>query len=193
MNSTKFLWLFLVLAIFLGIIWQFYPLETAENRMDQLPLQGRNFSGQDVDLTPFEQTFFKGVNIIKRIYKINNRYYFVTVLDGTHNRHIVHDPFYCFKGSGWTIDSERNFPLKNGFGSLIQISKANEKKEALFWFSDGKNQYHSPLKYWWTSTLRRLTLGSSGPEPVLIMIQPSDERPVDWKQITTILKPLSLL
>lgn len=189
-TSQKILWIFLGAAIILASIWEFYPLPSAQARLNSLPLAGKTFSGKEIELTPFEQKFFKGISIIKRLYHVDNKYFFVTVLDGTNNRHVVHDPYYCFRGSGWNIDSEKNIKLADGMATIVHISKDNEKREALFWFSNGASQYASPLKYWWQTTLRRLTLGFSGPEPVLIMIQPITQVYVDWNAVAQDFKPL---
>jgi hypothetical protein len=191
--TTKLLWCALAIAILLGAIWQFFPLKDAQNRMNLLPFKGNGFIGQDVDLTPFEEINFKDVNLIKRMYRVDDDTVFVTVLDGTHNRHVVHDPYYCFRGSGWEIVSEKSFPLHGGNATLVIIKKGNQRKEALFWFSDGTAVYSSPIRYWYESTLRRITLGYSGPEPILIMIQPMGNNEVNWKKILEKLKPLITL
>lgn len=188
------LWIGLAAAIVLGLIWQLYPLPDAKTRIDTLPLVGQGFIGMDVPENEFEQQFFKGVNVVKRIYRIGYENYFVTVLDGTRNRHVVHDPYYCFTGSGWTILDKKAFPMKDGEAEQLIISKNNREKAAIFWFTDGTTVYHSPFEYWWKSTIRRLTLGRSGQESLLIMIQPMDTTTeVDWKKITTVLNALATL
>jgi hypothetical protein len=179
-RSQKLLWFGLIIAVILGITWQFVPLSDAQNRVHALPLFGKDFIGENVPTTPFEKSFFQNVDILKRIYTIGQNKYFIFVLDGTHNRHTVHDPYYCFRGIGFTIDSEKLIPIKGGYAKLIQVSKDSEHREALFWFSDGTSHYTSSLRYWWLSTLRRLTLGFSGPESVLISVQPVDEETIDW-------------
>lgn len=179
-HSRNYLWIFLACAVLVGMLWQFYPLPDALKRMNALPLWGEGYIGKDVPLTPFEQSFFKDVNVIKRIYNVKGQDFFITALDGTHNRHIVHDPYYCFKGTGWTILSERPLHLPHGEATILEISKGEEKKEALFWFSDGKAPYSSAIKYWWQATLRRMTLGLSGQEPILVIVQPLHNKPVDW-------------
>lgn len=178
--SQTTLWVGLCLALLAGVVWQFYPLPDASARMNNLPLQGIGFSGQNIPLSDFEQSFFKGVNVIKRGYKVANQYYFITILDGTHNRHIVHDPYYCLKGSGWNMVKEQDLPIDKGYAKLVELEKNGESKEAIFWFSDGVKNYTSPFSYWWDTTVRRFTLGRSGPEPVLIMVQPLSKKPVDW-------------
>ena len=128
--------------ILLSLIWQFYPLPDAQKRLDALPLYGKDFVSQDIPLSDFEETFFKNVNIIKRIYRIDSITYFVTVLDGTRNRHIVHDPYYCFTGSGWDIIAKKPFSLEHGDAEEITISKGNRTKGALFWFTEDRQITH---------------------------------------------------
>ncbi len=181
--SHWILGVFLLFVILIGLVWQFTDLPDAKARIESLPLNGKNLSGYDVPLTPSEEAFFKGVNAIKRIYKVGNQTFFLYALDGTHNRHAVHDPTYCFKGSGWDITNEKNFPLKDGSGLLFTLNKGYQTKEALVWFSDGVHNYNSPFKYWLATTLRRLTLGRSGAEPVLVSIQPLLTKTLDWNEI----------
>ncbi len=184
-QSHKLLWIGLVVAIILGATWQFFPLSSAQNRMDLLPLNGVHFRGMNVPLTPFEEQFFKGVNVLKRVYQIDGEQYFVTVLDGTYNRHVVHDPYYCFTGGGWTILSEKPHKLSHGEANLVKLSKDGKISYAIYWFTDGQEQYTSPVHYWWQATLRRLTLGASGSEPVLVIIQPISKETADWKKVLT--------
>lgn len=189
--SQKILWIGLALAIVLGLLWQLYPLSDAQNRFNRLPLVGEGFVGEDVPLSDFERSFFKDVNILKRVYRIGNQTFFVTALDGTRNRHVVHDPYYCFTGSGWDIVGKKNIQLQHGDAEEVTISRNSRDKVALFWFSNGVVEYRSPLRYWMEATLRRLTLGWSGQEPVLILIQPLDTTTdVDWKKVLGTFSPL---
>lgn len=174
------LWSGLAIAILLGIIWQFIPLDDAKNRISSLPLSGLDYKGQDLPLKPFEKDFLKGVNVIKRMYTLDGQNFFITIIDGTRNRHVIHDPYYCFKGSGWSIVSTKEIAIKKGHAKQVLISKKGQEQEALFWFTNGDSQYTSPLKYWTQTTLRRLTLGLSGPEPILIVIQPKQIEKVNW-------------
>jgi len=58
--SQTTLWLGLLLALTAGFIWQFYPLQDASQRLKILPLRGLGFQGEDIPLSEFEQSFFKG-------------------------------------------------------------------------------------------------------------------------------------
>lgn len=190
-SSRVWLWVGLLVAVILGLIWQFYPLTDAQQRLEKVPLAGPGFVGKDVPLTPFEEDFFKKINVLKRVYRVENHFYFVTALDGTHNRHLVHDPYYCFTGSGWSISSSKEISIPQGAAQELEIAKSGQKKTALFWFTNGSESYTSPWKYWWESTLRRLSLGRSRPEPILVMVQPLDNTTdVDWNQVLKFLTPV---
>lgn len=188
--SQRLLWIGLTIAVILGIVWQFAPLPDAKERMSRLPLLGLGYKGHDLPLKPYESKFLNDVNVIKRMYTVDGQKFFITILDGTRNRHVVHDPYFCFKGSGWAIVNEQELPIKKGNANLLVISKDNQTREALFWFSDGKTQYSSPMQYWLQATLRRLTLGMSGSEPILIVVQPIQNDTVFWnrfeKQFTSL-------
>jgi len=188
--EKKGLWIALIAAIIIGSLWQFFPLSDASERLSQLPLSGEHFLGQDVPLTPFEEHIFSGVNVIKRIYEINGEQFFLTVIDGTHNRHIVHDPTYCFRGSGWSFTHKKTIHIEKGSARLLTLVRGGEKKQALYWFSDGEKRYDSPVHYWWDATLRRMTLGYSGEEPVLVVMQPVDKEKINWKMILSDFTPI---
>lgn len=192
-KSPRFLWVLLIVAVLIGGVWQFYPLEDASKRMRKLPLNGIGFIGKNVALSDWEQNFFKNVNVIKRLYQTDTGTFFVTALDGTKNRHIVHDPSFCFKGGGWTITDEDRLPLPLGEAALLTLDNGKQTQEALYWFSDGDVQYASPLRYWIQTTLRRLSLGTTGDEPLLIVVQPVTSEPVNWQLFLRNLQPLSQL
>lgn len=178
------LWGGLTLAVLLGALWQFVPLTDAKHRIETLPLFGPGFVGRDIPLSTWEQGYFKNVNVLKRVYRVGKQTLFVSALDGTDNRHAVHDPLYCFRGSGWQVVSQETLPLADGGTiALVKLKKEGQEQDALFWFSNGKVHYDKPLKYWWQATLRRLTLGASGQEPVLVVVQPIDNVPLNWKQL----------
>lgn len=182
-SGRIWLWIWLGVAIALGVIWQFYPLPDASQRLHSLPLFGKGFIGRNVPLTDFEREAFKSVNLIKRLYRVGEQNLFITVLDGSRNRHVVHDPFYCFRGGGWELKSQQAIPLPDGQAMLLYMTKDEASQEAAYWFSDGHNHYDSPFRYWLQATLRRLTLGWSSPEPVLVIVQPVDGKSLDLPEL----------
>ncbi len=184
------LWIALAAAVVIGILWQFYPLENAKKRAEELPLHGAAFTGEDIPLNDFEKDFFGEAAVVKRLYRVGKNNYFITVIDGTTNRHVVHDPYYCFTGSGWTIDHETVLNLEGGQITQLEISKGDERSHVIFWFSDSGHPYNSPWRYWWEATLRRLTLGKSGPEPVLTFVMLLDNQKPNWQQFAELFPQL---
>ena len=105
------------------------------------------------------------------------------VIDGARNRHAVHDPTYCFRGAGWEIAGDRPFELPGGTGKILSLHKGNETREAVYWFSDGCDRHAQVTRCWWQMALRRLTFGKSGPDPVLVLIQPLDNGEFDGRSL----------
>jgi len=182
-KTEIWVWSLLVLAVVLGVVWQFYPLPDADRRMEKLPLNGEGFQGVMVPLTPMEKDYFTNVGVLKRIYSAGGQDFFIYALDGTHNRNAVHDPTYCFRGGGWEILDQESYPIKNGVANLYTIQKGDQKRHALLWFSDGNNHWASPIRYFLAATYRRLTLGQFSNEPIMIVIQPIGQKELNWEKI----------
>jgi hypothetical protein len=178
--SQKILWTSFLFACVLGLTWQFFPVEDAKSRLSSLPLTGAEFEGYNIPLSDGEKGFFKDVNVIKRIYEVQNKSYFITVLDGTKNRHAVHDPFYCFTGDGWKLKKRENIPSPKGHVGLLTLEKGSRTKEALVFFSTPKYSHSSAFTFFLQTTFRRFTLGKSSDEPILIVIQAEEGGKTDW-------------
>ena len=189
-RNQKFLWLGLVLAVALGLLWEFYPLTDAQARVRALPRSGLNFAGQDLTIPAGMLPLFGKAQVVKRGYQVADQRVIVWIIDGAHNRHAVHDPLYCLRGDGWRVISQNVFPVEGGEARLIRAEKNGREMDSLVWFSDGHERYASTLRYWWQTTLRRLTFGRSGPEPVLITVQPVSTAPINWRQLTDQFTPL---
>lgn len=183
--STKMglMWGAIVMAVMAGAAWQFYPLEDASHRLDALPLRGIMFASEDVPVSEVEQSIFAGARVVKRYAQVRGQKVVLTIIDGTGNRHAVHDPLFCFRGAGWEVIDAVDFPVEWGEARRVALSRKGEPAEALYWFSDGERAFGSAVEYWGRTTWRRLTLGASGSEPVLVMLTPIDERPIDWNAL----------
>jgi len=174
------LWFALVFCCALGLTWQYFPLENASGRIQPVL---EKLGGQPVASAGWETSFFKDVDLHKRLFRSPGMNVFIFIIDATRNRHVVHDPLFCFQGSGWHITSSKEWPLSKGKGMIVCLERNGEKKEFGYWFSDGKMHYNSFFWYWIKSTLRRMTLGLSGQEAVLITIDASGSKKPDWQAI----------
>ena len=182
-NTAKYLWLMLVVSLGLGLLWQYYPLPDASFRLTCLAPRTVMVESRDMPLTPTEQANFSGTTVVKRLVSAGQQRVILIVVDGTHNRHAIHDPLFCFRGAGWEVTAQESFPLEAGEGRLLKLRQNQAEAEALYWFSDGRQQFSNPLRYWGKTALRRLTLGRSGPEPVLVILTTTGERVSNWKAL----------
>ncbi|MCP5516923.1 MAG: exosortase-associated EpsI family protein [Verrucomicrobiales bacterium] len=164
----------LILVAVLAVVWDRYPLPTAAVRLQQLPAEGIGCSSRELEVSEIEREAFGAADVVKRIYQTGTQRFVVTVVDGSRNRHAVHDPTYCFRGAGWRIAAREAAPVPGGEAAWLDLTQGNEHQAAAFWFSDGRFRHSSPLRCWMQTTLRRLTLGRSGEEPLLVLVQPLD-------------------
>ena len=179
--AKKLLWTALALAVVLSLVWQFAPMRDAGARLDAIPLSGFGFAGKDLPLADVEVSIYKPARVVKRIYEVGRQQVIVIAIDGTRNRHAIHDPTFCFRGAGWIIHSGREIPVPSGYAKLLSLRKDGRTIEAMYWMSDGRTRYASALHYWWQTTLRRLTLGHSGEEPILFVLQPANGDSLNWE------------
>ena len=182
-RSSKLLWIAFAILVPLGMVWQFFPLKDASARLDTFPMTSAKVDSKDFPLTTSELAIYGNVKVVKRIAQIGLNRAFVTVIDGTKNRHAVHDPVYCFRGAGWVVTSQEDVPMGKGVARLVHLHQNNDTAEALYWFSDGNTQFSRPLDYWWKTALRRLTFGRSGSEPVLVVLSSVDGVLPDWHAV----------
>jgi hypothetical protein len=182
-RSAKLLWLALVVIVPLGLLWEYYPLGDASARLSRLPRNGANVQSRDVSMTPAELAVFSGVDVVKRFAVAGDDRAVVTIIDGTRNRHAVHDPMFCFRGAGWQVTGEETLPLAKGEARLLRLSQNGQTAEAVYWFTDGERQFARPSLYWWKTSLRRLTLGHSGLEPVLVVLTSTDAGAPNWRDL----------
>lgn len=190
MKGQLGIWAAILGILFMGALWDMYPLPDAGERLESIPQQGLGFSGTDVPMSEVEKQVFEGCNLIKRYYSYQGQVFFLSVVDGTGNRNAVHDPTFCFTGGGWEIENRQMIAVRGGTAERIFLKKGEKSKEVLLWFSNGKKRYASPVRYWVDTTIRRLSLGWSGAEPVRVMLQPPPGEQVDWDKVLAEFYPL---
>jgi hypothetical protein len=177
------LWVALIVVMVLGVLWERVRLPNAKDRFGRIPLKGLGFAGQELPLDEVELKVFGKADVLNRVYAAGPYKFVLTIIDGTNDRHAVHDPLYCFKGAGWSVDGQIPKRIAGGEGKILKLSKEGRQVEAMIWFSDGRERHASALLYWWQTTVRRITIGKSGDEPILIVIQPAGQAALNWDVI----------
>ncbi len=176
----RLLWPLLIIAVILAAAWRFQKLPDASARLNGLPKAGMGFASRELPITQTEREVYGKAQLVKRIYSVHNKLMVAIVIDGSNNRHAVHDPLFCLRGGGWQVERQADYPLSNGMAKLVGLKRGSERSEALYWFSDGTSHWSSPNRYLWEASLRRLSFGHSGDEPVLVVLQPSKQPNMRW-------------
>ncbi|MDQ8193803.1 exosortase-associated EpsI family protein [Coraliomargarita sp. SDUM461004] len=164
----------LLILILIATYVRTLDLPDASARIANFPQSGPGFSARRVALTEFEKDMLGEAKGYKWIYTWKGLRYAITILDGTHNRQAVHDPRYCFRGAGWTIEMDETITLAGGSARHLQLSNENGRSEAVFFYSTGERVFDAPLEYWMRATVRRWLRSKGGAEPVLVMLQALD-------------------
>ncbi len=178
---TRLAWAGAIVLATAALVWRLAPLPDAQARIAPLAAG----PGQRLDPMVFatwETEYFGKAKAARWLAQGRAAPVVVTVVDGSGNRRAVHDPGYCFRGAGWTVVTETPLLLAHGEAVQVKLRREGAELEAVYWFSDGQSAYASPMRYWRESTLRRLTLGRSGDEPVLILLVPVQGTRVDWPE-----------
>jgi hypothetical protein len=184
------LWCALVLAVIITIVWPLIPMPSAEGRLGSIPKSGPDFESQPITLSADDQAFLGNARAVQYLIAIRGGgQLMLTVVDGTKNRHAVHDPSYCFSGAGWSIQTKDSVKLSSGEANWVSLVRGSQRSEALWFFDDGKHQFTSPIEYWLATSSRRVTLGKSGAEPVLVTLRRISDEPIDWNRVRQILLP----
>lgn len=162
---------------------QLWPLPDAAARISSLSPQGIWHRTAPVELAPWEKDFFGRANVVKQVAVVQRERFVLTVIDGSRNRQAVHDPEFCFRGAGWTVEERSDVIMDAGRARLLRLRQGATTAEALFWFSNGEEAFAQPARYWLAATWRRLTFGASGAEPVLVLLTSLDATPPQWPSV----------
>jgi len=184
--------LLLLAAVALSMIWPRLPMSGDPNPLASIPSEGFDLKSRDVELSELEKKWLGGASGLKRIFSHGSRLWLLAVTDGTKNRQSVHDPTYCFLGEGWKIIARSEVPLAGGSATLVTMSRNAESSQALYWFFDGDAPFASVPEFWIKSTVRRLTRGLSGPEPLLFILRPLGPPSDQWIASASEAAPLFL-
>jgi hypothetical protein len=188
--KQRILWCAIILCAIITFGWPMIPVPSAESRLASIPTASPDFQARRLELSPDDRAFLGKAQAVQYLIAMRGGgRLMLTVIDGTHNRHAVHDPNYCFSGAGWTIQAKKSVKVAAGDATWMTLAKDSQITEALWFFDDGNHQFASPLEYWLATSLRRVTLGRSGAEPVLVSVRGLPGESIPWDRVRQILLP----
>ena len=183
-------WVLLVFVAIVALLWPTVPLKDSSHRLAKLPKFGPGFVTKELELSDADRKQLGKATAVQRLVITDDGSRMIlNVIDGTHNRHAVHDPSYCFAGAGWKIEYTEKIDLSHGEGIFLHMRKGNQQSGALCFFDDGKRQFPSAISYWMRTSLRRLTLGASGDEPILVLIRSLPGEPFSLERVRRVVLP----
>ncbi len=183
LNSQRWLGAALAVAVVLALVWQWVPLRGAEKRFAALPEAGWRLQSRVLPMSEVEQQVFGRARLLKRFYQSDGQRFILVAIDGSGDRHAVHDPLYCFRGAGWEVTGQKDLAVRGGVARHLQLKRGQDATDAVYWISNQRARHVSAPRYWWQTVLRRLTLGAAGEEPVMVILQPYAGEKVDWPRV----------
>lgn len=176
-------WATVLVAVLAGALWHFVHLPDASNRLGALPSSSGEVVAQEIPLTHAERAVFGNAKVVKRQYELGQQRFLVEVVDSSRERHANLDPLFALRSEGWNVDNTREISIPGGTARHLDLFRQSGKTEAMVWISDSKVRHTSESRHWWQSILRRVTLGVSGPEPVLVIVQPINGQTLAWSEV----------
>jgi hypothetical protein len=181
--GQRLLWVFFLLVAVAGALWEFANLPDASARLDAIPESGFGFAGRELPLTETERAIFGNARVLKRLYQVGRQRFILQVVDASRDRHAIHDPLFCFRGAGWAIAQDEPVPIPGGSARFLKMQRPDKTAEAVIWFTDTRSRHASAARQWGQTILRRVSFGASGPEPILVILQPVSGETIQWDEV----------
>jgi hypothetical protein len=164
------------------------PVEVS--RIHRIPARGPGYSSYEIPLSREELARYTKAFVIKRGYRMGSSRFLLMVIDGRGNRYAVHDPIPCITGAGWQIRAREPARIKGGCCTVLHLKNGASGKYAAYWFSTGGTRHASVVRSWLQSAASRITLGRSGREPILVILQTVEGSPENLAEIMNRFGPL---
>jgi hypothetical protein len=182
-THRQLLWIGLGIALLVVLIPDSSPSHEARPRLMTLPEKGLSFTSQDLALNPTEAQVYRKADSVKRLYQTRRARFILTAVDGTHNRHAVHDPLYCFRGDGWDVVQRDTLQVPGGRATRLILARSGHRTEAVFWFTNGRERCDSAWRAWWMGLCRRVMPNSGSHEPALVLLQGIQGESPAWASV----------
>lgn len=141
------------------------------------------FSSQDLSLNPAEAQIYRKAESLKRLYQTRKSRFVLTAVDGTHNRHAVHDPLYGFRGDGWQVIARDTIQVPGGRATRLTLEKSGSRTEAVFWFTNGRERCDSAWRAWWMGLCLRVMPQQGSRAPALVLLQGTQGESPAWDNV----------
>ena len=172
-------WLILAAAALLVVGWNRVPLGDAADRLARLPAASSGLAVRNIPLSDAERSALGPAHVVRRRYSSASGSFVVTIIDGTANRHALHDPAFCLRGAGWQVLTDAPATTARGPARRLTLTRGDESQELLTWYSDGRSTFARPAEAWIRTALRRLSFGHSGSPVIAVIVQFARESPPD--------------
>ena len=182
--NGKFLqWTIVLFVMVATFVFKVNATDQQHSDLNDIPISGYGYDGRALEFSQAERAFLGKAEAIKHEYSQTGYRLVVVVVDGSNNRHAVHDPIFCLRGAGYETTGRQDFPIINGHGQLVSLAKGSIKQKVAYWFSNGEQRYTSFTRYLAESALNRLTLGTLGQQPKMVTVYSVGERIPNWSSL----------
>jgi len=182
-NGQFLQWLIILFVVLATFAFKIHATQQQHSSLHDVPVSGYGFDGRALEFSDAELAFLGKAEAIKHEYSQADYRLVVVVVDGSNNRHAVHDPIFCLRGAGYETTSNTEFPIINGHGQLISLANGSARQKVAFWFSNGEQRYTAFSRYLAESAINRLTFGAIGSQPKMITVYSTGGRIPNWSSI----------
>jgi len=174
------LWVAFGSLAFASVLYGVFPKPDASARLAGISYKDIGYTGVELPFSQEEKEFLGPAQATKRRYRHGDTTLVMIVIDGTENRHVVHDPSFCYRGAGLSVMKQESFPLLNGEGVILTVGKGDQSAEIAYWFSDGEHRFSGFTEYIVRSALSRLSFGKIWQQPLMVTLQVETAPQFDW-------------
>jgi hypothetical protein len=177
------LWLSLCMALAMGIALDACGPAGEGSRIRCIPARGPGYCSFDIPMERGAPAPYRRAFVLRRCYRMGTSRFMLIVVDGSGGLQPIVDLLRPLAGNGWPIQNGRQARIRGGSCTILRTGKGSPGRETAYWFSDGSTRHGSFLRYLLQYSLRRLSLGRFGREPLLVMIRPADGYPGNPEEI----------
>lgn len=182
----------LVLGLF-ALALDSYKLSNGQERVQRIPTYGPGFALRPLPAQADDAALFGKAQVHRFTLACRQGNFLLTIIDGTDNRHAIHDPVYCVSGAGWQVTEEQEIKTSHGRVKALRLNKQGRETHLLYFFADGERHWTSPTRTWLGQAARRASLGTTSEAILLVELQPYQKTKPNWVELVHTLPVLTEL